>query len=97
MKLSIAVAVFAFSMAAVAADRSPLETTDQARQRQSAENYDTYRRQDNQLLPPSYQQPLGSPSIQGVERPGYIYPAPVYQPQQQPSYGGDWRDRAKGR
>lgn len=87
MKIHIAIAFFAFSVAANATDKNPLETVDQARQRQSAENYETYKKQDNPLLPPSYQRPIGDPSVQGVDRPGYT--------PQQPAYGGDWRDRAK--
>lgn len=95
MKYLIAAALFASSMTAIAADNNLLETTDQARQRHSAENYETYRQRggENQLLPPSYQQPLGRPSVQGVERPGYVSPQPTYQPTS--IYGEDWRDRAK--
>lgn len=91
MKYIIVVAVVALSLPAFAADNNLLETTDQARQRLSAENYDTYRQRggDNQLLPPSYQQPLGSPSTYGVERPGYV------SPYQSPSYSSDWRTRSK--
>ena len=95
--MKIAAIIFAASLSAptFAADHNPLETTDQARQRQSAENYETQRRQENPLLPPTYQQPLGSPSVPGIERPGYVSPQPAYHPA--PIYGGDWRDRAKGR
>lgn len=94
MKYAIATVLLASSLSAIAGDNNLLETTDEARQRQSAENYDTYRKQDNPLLPPSYQRPLGDASVQGVERPGYISPQPTYQ---QPSYGRSWQDRAKGR
>lgn len=96
MKSSLLLLVMLTSAGAIAGDYRPLETVDQARQRQSAENYDTYRRQDNTLLPPSYSRPLGDTEQRGVERPGYAAPAPVYQPApttsyQQPSSGGDWR------
>lgn len=82
------------TLAAAQADRNPLETVEQARQRQSAENYQTYRRNDSQL-PPSYNRPLGDPEQRGVERPGYVSPPPVYQPRR--GSDGGWQDRAKGR
>lgn len=91
-----AILILAFAPAvSVASDWRPLETHDQARERQSAENYQRYEQQENRLLPPSYQQPLGSPTVYGAERPGYA-PPPVYHAPQ-PSYGGSWQDRAKGR
>jgi hypothetical protein len=94
MKRSVLLLMTLASTLAYADRNNPMETVEQARQRQSTENYETYRRQDNQLLPPSYQQPLGSPSVYGVERPGYVSPSPSYQPQpsyQQPYGSGDWR------
>lgn len=56
---------------------NPLETNEQARQRQSAENYDTYHSRQDRILPPTYERPLGDHMQRGVDRPGY---APVYQP-----------------
>ena len=83
MKTIIAIALTAglFSQVATARERNPLETVEQARQRQSSENYQTYERRENRALPPVYQQPLGSPSVYGVDRPGYTLPRE------------SWRDR----
>lgn len=75
MKYALFLALIATN---AAADwNNPLETREQARQRQSAENYEAYRSRDNRMLPPTYERPLGDPMQRGVERPGY---APVYQP-----------------
>lgn len=100
MKIAVAFAVAMLTTFSASADRNPLETVDQARQRQSAENYESHKRQDNPLLPPSYSRPLGDTEQRGVDRPGYVAPAPTYRPQPtyQPGYGGgSWQDRAKGR
>jgi hypothetical protein len=95
MKIAAAIALVALSASAFADDWKPLETVDQARQRQSAENYETYRNRGNEAPLGGYNQPLGSPSVPGVERPGYVAPAPIYQPSApaapQPYQGGDWR------
>lgn len=94
MRFFITAALITMMSAPALADRNPLETVDQARQRQSAENYETYKRADNPLLPPTYSRPLGDTEQRGVERPGYVAPAPAYKPSpsyQQPSSGGDWR------
>lgn len=56
---------------------NPLETKEQARQRQSSENYETNQSRQNRMLPPTYERPLGDPMQRGVERPAY---APVYPP-----------------
>ncbi len=48
-----------------------METTDQARQRHSAENYGTYRQNQNQVPLGGYSERLGDPSPVGTERPGY--------------------------
>ena len=48
-----------------------LETTDQARQRRSAENYETYKENSYQAPLGGYSQELGSPSPRGTDRPGY--------------------------
>lgn len=90
MKYALAAVLLASSLSASAGNNRLLETTDEARQRQSAENYEAYKKQDNPLLPPSYQRPLGDASTQGVERPGYVSPRPSYQSK-------SWQDRAKGR
>lgn len=98
MRFFITAALITMMSAPALADRNPLETVDQARQRQSAENYDTYKRADNPLLPPTYSRPLGDTEQRGVDRPGYVAPAPAYR--SQPSTyggGGTWQDRAKGR
>lgn len=50
-------------------EKNQFETHDQARQRQSAENYDAYQRSGNEI-PPAYQGPLGG-TDRGTERPGY--------------------------
>lgn len=94
-RMILTISLLAISSVAVA-DSNPIETVDQARQRQSAENYQQHQQQDNRLVPPTYQQPLGSPTVQGVDRPGYNS---GYQGNaSQPSYGGgSWQNRAKGR
>lgn len=95
MKAASALLLLLISSLACAQQNNPLETIDQARQRQSAENYDTYRNRGNDAPLGGYNGPLGDVEQRGVERPGYVAPAPVYQPQptyQQPSSsGGDWR------
>ena len=50
-------------------EKNQFETHDEARQRQSAENYDAYKNHRG-ALPPSYQGPLGA-TERGAERPGY--------------------------
>lgn len=48
-------------------EKNQFETHDQARQRQSAENYDAYKKRDTRWeIPPAYQG-----SAPGAERPGY--------------------------
>lgn len=96
MKATSALLMLLISSLAYAQQHNPLETIDQARQRQSAENYDTYRSRGNDAPLGGYNRPLGDPEVRGVERPGYVAPAPVYQPSpspsyQQPSSSGDWR------
>jgi hypothetical protein len=94
---SIALLLLFASSLAGAADYRPFETTDQARQRQSAENYDTYRNNGNQPPLGGYSRPLGDVEQRGVERPGYTSPGSTYQPsRQQPNYGNEsWRDSLK--
>lgn len=78
MKHIIAAALVTLSSSAYCQTYNPLETTDQLRQRRSAENYDTYRQNGNQAPLGGYREPLGSPSPSGTERPGYASPAPDY-------------------
>jgi hypothetical protein len=78
MKLTIAAAIIVLSGAAYGQTYNPLETTDQLRQRRSAENHDAYRSQGNQAPLGGYREPLGSPSPSGTERPGYTSPTPDY-------------------
>jgi hypothetical protein len=98
MKIAISIAAVVLASSAFAQTYRPLETTDQARQRQSSENYDTYRNRGNDAPLGGYNRPLGDPDVRGVERPGYVSPSPTYQPQpayQQPSSDQDWRRRLK--
>ena len=92
MKTIIATLLIATSSLVAAADWRPFETTDQARQRQSAENYDTYRARGNDAPLGGYNRPLGDSEVRGVERPGYVNQQP-YAPQ--PDYGNKpdrWSD-----
>lgn len=50
----------------------PYETIEQARQRQSADNYTTYRQNNNQAPLGGYNEKLGDPSPMGTDRPGMI-------------------------
>jgi hypothetical protein len=52
----------------------PFETTDEARQRHSAENYQTYKNNGYQAPLGGYQERLGDPAPRGTERPGYTTP-----------------------
>lgn len=90
MKTIIAIALATLSGLASAQTYRPFETTDQLRQRRSAENYDTYRRNDNQAPLGGYREPLGSPSPRGTERPGYE--RRDSQSNQNSRRGGRWQD-----
>jgi len=70
MKAIFFVLLFAFSTLANA-DRI-FETTDEARQRQNAERYETYKRNGDQAPLGGYQERLGDPAPRGTDRPGYI-------------------------
>lgn len=92
MKPLLAVALVAMTSAALAGDYRPLETTEQARQRHSAENYQRYKERGRDAPLGGYQDKLGDPAPYGSERPGYRS-EPSYRPQtdgyRQPS--DDWR------
>ena len=53
-------------------EKNQFETHDEARQRQSAENYDAYKSGQNNRweIPPTYQGQSGA-TVPGAERPGY--------------------------
>ena len=53
---------------------NPYETVDQARQRHSVENYDTYKKNGNRAPLGGYKESLGDPAPYGTERPGYTSP-----------------------
>jgi hypothetical protein len=76
MKILVVLITATFSVNSLAGGWNPLETRDQARQRQSNENYQTYQKQDNNLIPPSYNRPLGDIQQPNVQRPGYVMPDP---------------------
>lgn len=95
MKTVSALLIIALASTANAQSRNPLETFDQARQRQSAENYETYRRHGNEAPLGGYNRALGDPPAQGVERPGYVTSQPAYQPSQPNHNRDDWRDRLR--
>lgn len=61
---------------AAAQSWSPLETTDQARARHSAENYQYQQRYGTPLG--GYADRLGDPAPAGTLRPGYTSPTPGY-------------------
>lgn len=68
---ALALLMIVLATSAQAFETNQFETHDQARQRQSAENYDAYKKQGNRWeIPPTYQGPLGG-TDRGVERPGY--------------------------
>lgn len=76
------IAIFAASLLHSAAyAQSLMETTDQARQRHSAENYQQYERNNNSAPLGGYNERLGDSAPRGTERPGYAAPQP---------YGNDY-------
>ena len=79
MKWTIALVLIALAGPASAQSRW-LETTDEARQRHSAENWQIYeqRRAAGRDWPPlgGYPERLGDPPPAGTERPGYSQPSP---------------------
>lgn len=70
----IAVVLFGLMGNASADNRRPFETTEEARQRHSAENYQTYKNNGYQAPLGGYQERLGDPAPRGTERPGYTTP-----------------------
>ena len=61
---------------AASAQYNPLETTDQARQRQSVQRHDVYRDRGDQVPLGGYSERLGDPAPRGTASPGYVQPAP---------------------
>lgn len=98
MKIVMSIAAVLLASSAFAQTYRPLETTDQARQRQSAENYNTYRDRGSEAPMGGYSRPLGDVEQRGVDRPGYISPSPAYRSQsndRQVPDDQDWRRRLK--
>jgi len=54
----------------------PFETTEESRQRHSAENYQIYEDHHQQAPLGGYSSPFGDPAPMGTERPGFTSPAP---------------------
>lgn len=52
----------------------PFETTNEARQRHSAERYQTYKEHNYQAPLGGYSEPLGDRAPAGTERPGFTSP-----------------------
>lgn len=52
----------------------PFETRDEARQRHSAERYETYKSRGYQAPLGGYSERLGDPAPWGTERPGFVTP-----------------------
>jgi len=74
---------------AAAQSRNLLETTDQARQRHSAERYQEYERRGFQEPLGGYRDRLGDPAPPGTERPGYTSPQPYGSGNSAPAWGGN--------
>jgi hypothetical protein len=52
----------------------PFETRDEARQRHSAERYETYKNHGYQAPLGGYSEPLGDPAPWGTDKPGFVSP-----------------------
>lgn len=78
MKHIVMLFMLSAATAAQAGDWKPLETTEEARQRQSAERYEVYRDRSQEAPLGGYRDRLGGPAPYGTDRPGYN--EPVYQP-----------------
>lgn len=89
MKHTITLLALLLASAGALAAQGLLETTEEARQRQNAERYETYRQRGSQAPLGGYQDKLGSPAPYGTQRPGYTspYSNPYGAPQE------TWRDR----
>lgn len=74
MKKSLSVIALAIFVSYPAYAWNPLETTDEARQRHSAERYEQYRNNGYQAPLGGYREKLGDPAPYGTERPGYTSP-----------------------
>ncbi len=87
--------IFSVSFAWAQEPWHPLETTDEARQRHSAERYETYEQHGYQAPLGGYHEPLGDRAPYGTERPGFTSPKeenpylfnPHQEPDSRPQYG----------
>jgi hypothetical protein len=73
MKLIVAI-ITVMALSSVANAQSLLETTDQARQRHSAERYEQYKSNNYNAPLGGYSDKLGDTAPRGTERPGYTSP-----------------------
>lgn len=72
---------------ATAQSRNLLETTEQARQRHSAERWNQYEQRGYRAPLGGYQERLGDPAPRGTERPGYTSPQPYGSGNSSPGWG----------
>ena len=63
------------------------ETTDQARQRHSAERWNQYEQRGYRAPLGGYQERLGDPAPRGTEQPGYTSPQPYGYGNNSPTWG----------
>lgn len=82
----VAIALVCLSGYANAQNWRPFETTEEARQRHSAENYETYKNNGYQAPLGGYSERLGDLAPRGTERPGYTTPKGY---EYQSPYGND--------
>lgn len=78
MKHIVALCLLLAAAPVQAGDWKPLETTDEARQRQSAERHEIYQDRGKEAPLGGYRDRLGDPAPYGTERPGYN--EPIYRP-----------------
>lgn len=74
---------------AAAQTRNLLETTEQARQRHSAERWNQYQQHGNRAPLGGYRERLGDPAPYGTERPGYTSPQPRGYGSNSSTWGGN--------
>ena len=74
LKLAAVTLLFSAVATAAQAQYRPFETVNDARQRQNAERYETYRSNGYQAPLGGYQERLGDPAPRGTESPGYVTP-----------------------